>query len=124
VVSVLGQPKRYVVSVASWQLLAWALRFGALVLLLEAFHVHSAILVAPIVLSLQLLAGSLPLTPAGAGTQQALVAAAFGGGAIVAFSAGTQLTTTLVDVALGSSALLAGGMRPRLRPLQAAAAPA
>ncbi|TMM09127.1 MAG: flippase-like domain-containing protein, partial [Actinobacteria bacterium] len=101
---VLGQP-RYLASVASWQLLAWALRFGALVLLLEAFHVRSAVAAAPIVLSLQLLAGSVPVTPAGVGRQQALVAAAFGGGAILAFSVGAQAATTVVDLLLGSIAL-------------------
>jgi hypothetical protein len=94
------------------------------VFLLESFHVRSAILVAPIVLPLQLLAGSVPLTPAGAGTQQALVAAAFGGGAIFAFSAGAQLATTLVDVLLGAAVLVACGIRPRLRPLRAALAAA
>ena len=120
---VLGQP-RYLASVASWQLLAWALRFGALVLLLEAFHVRSAVAAAPIVLSLQLLAGSVPVTPAGVGRQQALVAAAFGGGAILAFSVGAQAATTVVDLLLGSIALACCGVRPRLPTLRAASAPA
>ena len=120
---VLGQP-RYLASVASWQLLAWALRFGALVLLLEAFHVRSAVAAAPIVLSLQLLAGSVPVTPAGVGTQQALVAAAFGSGAILAFSVGAQAATTVIDLLLGSIALACCGVRPRLPTLRAASAPA
>ena len=120
---VLGQP-RYLASVASWQLLAWALRFGALVLLLEAFHVRSAVAAAPIVLSLQLLAGSVPVTPAGVGRQQALVAAAFGGGAILAFSVGAQAATTVVDLLLGSIALGCCDVRPRLPTLRAASAPA
>ena len=119
---VLRQPRRYLTSVASWQLLAWALRFGALVVLLDAFHVPSAVLVAPIVLSLQLLAGSVPLTPAGAGTQQALIGAAFGSGAILAFSAGAQAATMLVDVLLGAAALAGYGIRPRLSALQPLAA--
>lgn len=119
---VLRQPRRYLASVASWQLLAWVLRFGALVLFLAAFHVPSAALVAPLVLSLQLLAGSVPLTPAGAGTQQALIAAAFGGGAIVGFSAGAQAATMVVDLLLGSAALASCGIPLRLRALRAAVA--
>jgi uncharacterized membrane protein YbhN (UPF0104 family) len=112
---VLRRPTRYLRSVASWQLVAWALRFGALVLLLEAFHVRGALAVAPVILALQLLAASVPLTPAGAGTQQALVAAALGGDAFAAFSAGAQLATMLVDVALGLIALACCGGRLRLR---------
>lgn len=55
-------------------LLAWALQFAGLVLLLDAFDVGAPLAVAPVVVSLQLLAASVPLTPGGAGTQQALIA--------------------------------------------------
>lgn len=123
-VLVLKQPKCYLASVASWQLLSWALRFTALVLFLEAFHVPSAALVAPVVLSLQLLAGSVPATPAGVGTQQALVAATLGGGVFVGFSAGAQVATMLFDLLLGATALACCGIRPGLQALRSAAAPA
>jgi uncharacterized membrane protein YbhN (UPF0104 family) len=117
----------YLSSVAAWQLLAWLFRFASLVLLLEAFHVRGAAAVAPLVLSLQLVAASVPLTPGGAGTQQALVAAAVGSGTLVAFSAAAQVATMLVDVLLGSAALAiyAVGVRSNrrlaglLRPLEA-----
>jgi uncharacterized membrane protein YbhN (UPF0104 family) len=121
---VLRQPRRYLICVATWQLLAWILRFGSLVLFLDAFHVPSALLVAPVVLSLQLLAGSVPVTPAGAGTQQALVAAAFGSGALFAFSAGAQLATTVVDLLLALAAVASWRMWPQLRQLRPAALPA
>ena len=120
--AVLGQPSRYVSTVASWQLLSWVLRFAALVLFLRAFHVSGAVAVAPVVLSLQLLAASVPFTPGGAGTQQALLAAALGSAAIVGFSAGAQIATIFVDVALGIGALAACGTRPRLDFLRAAGA--
>jgi uncharacterized membrane protein YbhN (UPF0104 family) len=120
--AVLGQPSRYLSSVASWQLLSWVLRFAALVLFLKAFHVSGAIAVAPVVLSLQLLAASVPFTPGGAGTQQALLAAALGSAAIVGFSAGAQIATILVDVALGIGALAACGTRPSFDFLRGAAA--
>lgn len=119
--AVLGQPGRYLSTVASWQLLSWVLRFAALVFFLKAFHVSGAIAVAPVVLSLQLLAASVPFTPGGAGTQQALLAAATSSAAIVGFSAGAQIATILVDVALGIGALAACGARPRLEFLRGTA---
>lgn len=120
--AVLGRPTRYARAVASWQLLSWLLRIAALVLFLNAFHVPAAAAVAPVVLSLQLLAGSVPLTPGGAGVQQALVAAALGSGAIVGFSAGAQAATMLVDLLLGLGALATCGVRPQLRIRRAAPA--
>jgi uncharacterized membrane protein YbhN (UPF0104 family) len=113
--AVLRRPGRYATTVASWQLLSWALRFASIVAFLEAFHVSGALTVAPIVLAIQLLAGAIPLTPGGAGTQQALLAAALGSAALVGFSAGTQAATMLVDVALGTVVLAACGVRPTLR---------
>jgi uncharacterized membrane protein YbhN (UPF0104 family) len=119
--AVLRRPGRYLTTVASWQLLSWALRFAAIVAFLYAFHVPGALAVAPIVLSLQLLAGAIPFTPGGAGTQQALMAAALGSAAVVGFSAGTQAATMLVDLALGTAALASCGIRPSLRVLRPAA---
>jgi uncharacterized membrane protein YbhN (UPF0104 family) len=119
--AVLRRPSRYLTTVASWQLLSWALRFAAIVAFLYAFHVPGALAMAPIVLSLQLLAGAIPFTPGGAGTQQALMAAALGSAAVVGFSAGTQAATMLVDLALGTAALASCGIRPSLRFLRPAA---
>lgn len=115
--AILRRPTKYVTCVASWQLLSWVLRGAALVLFLAAFHVPHAVAVAPLVLSMQLLAGSLPLTPGGAGTQQALLAATLGGG-IVGFSAGTQLLTTVVDLLIGLGVLAAYGLRTHRGGLQ------
>ena len=119
--AVLRRPSRYLTTVASWQLLSWALRFAAIVAFLYAFHVPGALAVAPFVLLLQLLAGAIPFTPGGAGTQQALMAAALGSAAVVGFSAGTQAATMLVDLALGTAALASCGIRPSLRILRPAA---
>jgi uncharacterized membrane protein YbhN (UPF0104 family) len=119
--AVLRRPSRYLRTVASWQVLSWALRCAAIVAFLYAFHVPGALSVAPIVLSLQLLAGAIPFTPGGAGTQQALMAAALGSAAVVGFSAGTQAATMLVDLALGTAALASCGIRPGLRILRPAA---
>jgi uncharacterized membrane protein YbhN (UPF0104 family) len=118
--AVLHRPSRYVTTVASWQLLSWALRFAAIVAFLYAFHVPGALGVAPLILSLQLLAAAIPFTPGGAGTQQALMAA-LGSVAVVGFSAGAQAATMLVDLALGAAALASCGIRPSLRVLRPAA---
>lgn len=91
------------------QLLAWALRFAGLVLPLDAFDVGAPLAVAPVVVCLQLLAAFLPLTPGGAGTQQALIAP---------LSAGTKL----VDLLLGLAALAICGIPPRVRALRPATA--
>jgi uncharacterized membrane protein YbhN (UPF0104 family) len=121
---VFSQPSRYLCSVASWQLLAWTFRVAALVLFLQAFHVPGTLAVAPVVLSVQLLASSVPVTPGGAGTQQALLAAALGSGAIVGFSAGAQAATVVFDLFLGLAALVCCGIRPRLSLLRPAASTA
>lgn len=109
--AILRRPSKFVAGVATWQLLSWVLRGAALVLFLEAFRVPHAVAVAPIVLSMQLLAGSLPVTPGGAGTQQALLAATLGGG-IVGFSAGAQVLTTVIDLMIGLAVLAGYGLRP------------
>ena len=58
---------------------------------------------------LQLLAASVPLTPGGAGTRQALIAPLWAG-------------TKLVDLLLGLAALAICGIPPRLRALRPATA--
>ena len=61
-------------------------------------------------LAVQCAAGLLPLTPNGAGTQQALLVVALGSSfaapQVIGFSAGAQLATTAADVVLGGGALL------------------
>src|SRR5262249_2157559 len=112
--AVLSRPSRYLTTVASWQLLSWALRFVAIVAFLYAFHVPGALAVAPIVLSLQLLAGAIPFTPGGAGTQQALMAAALGSAAVGRFSAGTHFATNLRDLPCRSTVGASIGIRTGL----------
>jgi uncharacterized membrane protein YbhN (UPF0104 family) len=106
----LRSPKRYVRSVASWQLLSWALRFVALYWFLRAFHIPGGIATAVLVLALQLLAGLVPFTPGGAGSQQALIALTLAGTtsgtALVGFSAGSQAATILLNLVLGGIVLV------------------
>jgi hypothetical protein len=91
------------------QLLAWALRFAGLVLPLDAFDVGAPLAVAPVLVCLQLLAASVPLTPGrrrdGEGPDRAALAG-----------------TKLVDLLLGLAALAICGIPPRVRALRPATA--
>jgi hypothetical protein len=123
-----GNPRLYLLSVVSWQAAALALRLGSLACWLAAFHLPVTAKIAVVILAVQYAASVLPLTPNGAGTQQALLAVALGSSFaashVIGFSAGAQLATTVADVVLGSAALLllTGTLRWR-RVLQPAASP-
>jgi uncharacterized membrane protein YbhN (UPF0104 family) len=114
-------PKKYTVTVASWQLLSWALRLVALYWFLRAFHIPGGIAIALLVLALQVIAGLIPLTPGGAGSQQALIALALAGtsssAALIGFSAGSQAATIMLNLVLGVLALVVSGSSLRIRKL-------
>jgi uncharacterized membrane protein YbhN (UPF0104 family) len=118
----LRSPKRYVVSVASWQLFSWVLRFVALYCFLRAFHIPGGVTTALLVLALQLLAGLVPFTPGGAGSQQALIALTLAGGtsgaALVGFSAGSQAATMVLNLVLGGIVLVTASRSLRIRKLR------
>jgi uncharacterized membrane protein YbhN (UPF0104 family) len=115
----LRSPKRYVRSIASWQLLSWGLRFGALCSFLRAFHITGGVATALLVLALQLLTGLVPFTPGGAGSQQALIALTLAGAtsstALVGFSAGSQGATILLNLAIGGVVLITTSRSFRIR---------
>ena len=69
--AVFGQPARYLCGVASWQGLACTLRVASTYWFLVAFHVAASLHVVLLVIAVQVVAGAIPLTPGGAGTQQA-----------------------------------------------------
>jgi hypothetical protein len=105
-----GHPGRYLRSVVVWQLAALGLRLASIACFLAAFHLPATGQIALIVLAVQSAANVLPVTPNGAGTQQALLAVALGSRfaapQVVGFGAGAQLATTVADVLLGAAALL------------------
>jgi hypothetical protein len=108
--AVIGRPGVYLRTVVSWQLLALAVRLGSIACFLAAFHAPGGFRAIPLVLAVQSAANAMPLTPNGAGTQQALLMATLGGGAaaasMIGFSAGAQLATTVTDVAVAACSLL------------------
>ena len=114
-----GHPVQYLRTVVSWQAGALVLRLGSIACFLGAFHLPVTAQACLVVLAVQCAANSVPLTPNGAGTQQALLVVALGAGIaaprIVGFGTGAQLATTVADVALGALALalMTGSLRWR-----------
>jgi glycosyltransferase 2 family protein len=108
--AILRRPRAYATGVLPWQLLDWCLRLTTIYLLLRAFDVPATAHNALLVQVTQSLSTILPLTPAGIGTEQVLLAYLFAGIApaadILSFSVGMKLTIVAVNVAAGTIALL------------------
>ena len=72
--AILRTPERYLRGVVSLQALGWACRVGGMYFFLQAFHVPAGLPDAALALSAGSIATLMPLTPGGAGPQQALLA--------------------------------------------------
>ena len=108
-VTILGQPRRYLREVAAWQGIGWLFRFAAFWFFLEAFGIGGSIGNVMLVMSVQAIANIVPLTPGGAGAQQALLVATLSGPsrtAVLSFSVGTQIAMAAWSVVLGFAAIL------------------
>lgn len=108
-VVILGQPRRYLREVAAWQGIGWLLRFTAFWFFLEAFGIGGSVGNVMLVMSVQAIANVVPLTPGGAGAQQALLVATLSGPsrtAVLSFSVGTQIAMAAWSVVLGFAAIL------------------
>jgi len=130
--AVLACPSYYLRRVAGWQVLGWVLRVASVYWFLVAFGVPASIGTAALVVAVQLAAGAVPLTPGGAGSQQAMLIVALSmasAASVLAFGIGMQAATVVTNIALGAISLLVmtGSVRWRaLRPTveQPLAAPA
>ena len=116
--AVFGQPARYLRTVVSWQALAWALRLGSVYWFLVAFHVPATLGAALVVVGVQLVAAAAPVSPGGAGSQQAMLVVALSasaGATVLGFGIGMQAATVLGDLVLGAASLvfLTGSLRWR-----------
>jgi glycosyltransferase 2 family protein len=116
-------------TVLGWKLVAWVLRFASVLAFLAAFHLPAAPWIALVVLAAQTAAGTIPLLPGNAGTQQAAISLALAGTATTAaslgFGVGLQAATTVADLAIGALAVAlvarrAGGGLGELRTVTAA----
>jgi uncharacterized protein (TIRG00374 family) len=108
-VAVLTQPRRYLREVAAWQGIGWLCRFAAFWFFLEAFGIGGSVGSVMLVMSVQAIANVIPLTPGGAGAQQALLVATLSGPsrtAVLSFSVGTQIAMAAWSVLLGFAAIL------------------
>ena len=107
-VVILTQPRRYLREVAAWQGAGWLCRFGAFWFLLEAFQIGGSVGNVMLVMSVQAIANIVPLTPGGAGAQQALLVATLEGSsrtAVLSYSVGTQIVMAAWSVVLGFAAI-------------------
>jgi uncharacterized membrane protein YbhN (UPF0104 family) len=107
-VVVLTDPRRYLREVASWQGLGWVLRFFSCWFFLEAFHIGGSFQNVMLVLSVQAVSTLLPLTPGGAGAQQALLVATLEGPgpvAVLTYSVGQQIAVAAWTAVLGFLAI-------------------
>jgi uncharacterized membrane protein YbhN (UPF0104 family) len=108
--AILRNRPRYLRRVASWQAVDWACRVAGIVFFLRAFGLPITAENVFVVQVTQSLSTLLPLTPAGIGTEQALLVYLFTGEAassdVLSFSVGVKLVTMAVNVALGSAATL------------------
>jgi uncharacterized membrane protein YbhN (UPF0104 family) len=104
--TVLRTPWRYLRTVAVWQAAGWCCRVGGAYFFLGAFGLPQNLRNALIVIVAGSLGGLFPATPAGVGPKQALVVVMLAGeagrSAVLAFSAGMELTLVVVNVVLGA----------------------
>jgi glycosyltransferase 2 family protein len=107
--AILGDRERYLREVVSWQALSWVFRIATVFFFLRAFHVPATVDTVLVVLVVGSVATTMPFTPGGAGTQQAVIVFALSGwaskSAILSFSVGMQLATVIVNVTIGFAAI-------------------
>ena len=108
--AVLRVPRLYFRSVVVWQAMDWLLRLASLFFFLRAFRLDATVTNALLVQVTQSLSTILPLTPAGIGTEQALLVYVFSGSApataVLSFSVGMKVVVIGVNVLLGLAAIL------------------
>jgi uncharacterized membrane protein YbhN (UPF0104 family) len=106
---VLATPTLYLRAVASWQGVGWVMRFASYWFFLDAFHIGGSFQNVLLVMSVQTVSNLLPLTPGGAGAQQALLVATLVGPgpiAVLTYSVGQQIAIAAWTVVLGALALI------------------
>jgi uncharacterized membrane protein YbhN (UPF0104 family) len=102
----------YVTRVVPWQVADWLLRLTTVFFFLRAFGIPATVHYALLVQVSQSLATIFPFSPAGIGTEQALLLYIFGKAhaasrsALLSFSVGMRVTLIIVNAALGFTAIL------------------
>ncbi len=108
--AILGDWRAFMTRVVSWQAVSWIFRVASVFFFLRAFHIPATFETVLAVLVVGGLATTLPFTPGGAGTQQAVIVFALSGwassSAVLSFSVGMQVATVAVNVAIGFGAIV------------------
>jgi uncharacterized protein (TIRG00374 family) len=109
-VTILRDRPRYLREVVSLQVLAWLCRFAAFWFLLDAFRVGGSVRNVLLVFAVNQVAGAVPLTPGGAGVQQALLVKVFATSApaavVAAYSVGQQIAIAAFTALTGLGAVV------------------
>ena len=109
--TILTDRRRYLREVFAVQAAAWLVRFVAFWFLLEAFNVGGSVRNVLLVYGVAAVSSLVPLTPGGAGVQQALLVKVFAGTAssatVAAYSVGQQIAIAAFTAGLGLAALIA-----------------
>jgi uncharacterized protein (TIRG00374 family) len=107
--TILSDRQRYLREVFAVQAVAWVCRATAFWFLLDAFRVGGSLRNVGLVFGVNAVAGAIPLTPGGAGVQQALLVKVFAttaaGEVVAAYSVGQQIAITAFTAGLGLLAL-------------------
>lgn len=108
--AVLRSPRRYLQTVVSLQLGAWACRIGFVLALLAAFGLPASLPLATVVVVLGGLSTVVPAAPGGAGAQQLLVVyglhGAVSASAALSFSVLLQVAVTAMNTTIGIAAAM------------------
>jgi uncharacterized protein (TIRG00374 family) len=106
--SILRDRHRYLREVAALQFAGWLARFTCFWFLLDAFGIGGSVRNVMLVFGVNAVASMVPLTPGGAGVQQALLVTVFAGSAsaatVAAYSVGQQIAIAGFSFALGLAA--------------------
>jgi uncharacterized protein (TIRG00374 family) len=109
-VTILSDRRRYLREVAAIQALGWLCRFAAFWFLLDAFRVGGSVKNVLLVFAVNQVAGAVPLTPGGAGVQQALLVKVFSHNAstavVAAYSVGQQIAIAAFTALTGLGAIV------------------
>ncbi len=109
-VTILTDRPRYLREVAALQAAGWVCRFVAFWFMLEAFRVGASVQNVLLVFAVNQVAGAVPLTPGGAGVQQALLVKVFATTAptavVAAYSVGQQIAIAAFTALVGLGAVV------------------
>ena len=109
-VTILRDRRRYMREIIPLQAAAWLSRGAAFWFMLEAFRVGASVKNVLLVFAVNQVAGAVPLSPGGAGVQQALLVKVFSSAApttvVAAYSVGQQLAIAAFTAIVGLGAVV------------------